>query len=293
MILVCQTAFMVVMSTQVWTSSPAMPAPSPGVAALQRHRRVVPGGAGQGVLLVPPGLGILPNANALFDVQQMAVYDPVLPRAYFSSWRAATGQSGGIRQLSTFCPEVTTADTARLFGIGFVLTAHGAPGPAGGSYVETLGHGPATEDLYKIPGAAAATLTSARSSAGSPSTTTDGKPVPVSHPTPATWSMTTEASSAQVLRLHLTDVPGWRATIDGKPLALVPFSGIMLQAHIPAGRHLVIVRYWPRSFTEGIVLAVASLIALVCAELVSHLRKRRSHGHTRPGRRVTGGVGGR
>ncbi len=277
-ILVCQTAFMVVMSAHVWTSSPAMPAPSPAVAALQRAVGSSLVGLGRGTCFVPPGLGILPNVNALFDVQQMAVYDPVLPRAYFSSWRSATGQSGGARQLSTFCPEVATADTARQFGIGFVLTAHGAPGPVGGSYVETLGHGPATEDLYKIPGAAAATLTPARSSAASLPTTTGGRTVPVSHPTPATWSMTTEAPSAQVLRLHLTDVPGWRATIDGKPLPLMPFSGIMLQAHIPPGRHLVVVRYWPRSFTEGIVLAVASLIALVCAELVSHLRKRRSRG---------------
>ena len=255
-----------------------MPAPSPAVAALHRAVGSSLVGLGRGTCFVPPGLGILPNVNTLLDVQQMAVYDPVLPRAYFSSWRSATGQSGGARQLSTFCPEVATADTARRFGIGFVLTAHGAPGPVGGATSRPWAMDRRQKTCEDSPGAAAAMLTPARSSAASLPTTTGGRTVPVSHPTPATWSMTTEAPSAQVLRLHLTDVPGWRATIDGKPLPLMPFSGIMLQAHIPPGRHLVIVRYWPRSFTEGIVLAVASLIALVCAELVSHLRKRRSRG---------------
>ena len=42
-----------------------------------------------------------------------------------------------------------------------------------------------------------------------------------------------KSAEPQLLRLRLTDVPGWHAWIDGKSLGLERFSGIMLQARIP------------------------------------------------------------
>ena len=47
---------------------------------------------------------------------------------------------------------------------------------------------------------------------------------------PTSWTVRTDSTTAAVLRLRLTNVPGWHATIDGRPLELQPFSSVMLQA---------------------------------------------------------------
>lgn len=75
--------------------------------------------------------------------------------------------------------------------------------------------------------------------------------------------------------MHLTNVPGWHATIDGRPLTLKQYSLIMLQAEIPPGRHVIELNYWPSSFTEGIVLAVLAAVGLIVAGVVGIVRSRK------------------
>jgi len=99
--------------------------------------------------------------------------------------------------------------------------------------------------------------------------------VAVDSSNPAKWRLVTDAVTPQVLRLRLTNVPGWKATIDGRPLALEPYSGIMLQATVPAGRHTVELTYWPTTFTLGLVLAACSAIGLIVAVIVDRNRRRR------------------
>ncbi len=87
--------------------------------------------------------------------------------------------------------------------------------------------------------------------------------------------MTTESKTPQVLRLHLTNVPGWHATIDGRPLPLKQYSLIMFQARIPPGRHVIELNYWPSTFTEGIVLAVLAAVGLLVAPFAAYALRRR------------------
>ena len=77
-----------------------------------------------------------------------------------------------------------------------------------------------------------------------------------------------------MLRLRLTDEPGWHATIDGKPLGLETFARVMLQAHIPAGHHTVEIYYWPEAFSAGIFLAVVSALGLGIACVVESTCRR-------------------
>ena len=79
-----------------------------------------------------------------------------------------------------------------------------------------------------------------------------------------------------MVRLRLTDVPGWHATIDGRPLPLTTFAGVMLQARVPPGRHTIELHYWPATFTWGIVLAAMAAIGLVAALVIDALRRRRT-----------------
>jgi hypothetical protein len=140
------------------------------------------------------------------------------------------------------------------------------------------------EDLYRIPGASRATLVPVPVPVPgvAPADDARGTPVGVTHPDPASWSMVTDSSGPQVLRLRLTDVPGWHATIDGRAVPLERFAGVMLQVDVPGGRHRVELHYWPATFTAGIVLAAGAAVALGGAAVVGGRRRRRSDSRNGP-----------
>jgi hypothetical protein len=259
----CESAFLVVSGAPLWSSSPSILQPSPAVASLKRTVGSSLVGLGAetciaSTYLGSPELGILPESNILFQIQELATYDPLVPGAYFSTWHSLTGTDGGSTYFLQFCPAVTSLRAAQRFGVAYVLEAHGAKGPHGSVYVDSVGG----EGLYRIPDAASATIVPAPSAHFLPPDDAVGVPVTVRHPDPATWSLVTDAATPAVLRLRLTDVPGWHATIDGRPLELQKFSGVMLQARIPPGRHRIEVHYWPSAFSVGLVLAACSAVGL-------------------------------
>jgi hypothetical protein len=268
LLLVAETAFLVSADAPLWSSSSTTLTPTAGEATLARV--VGPSIVAAGALsCYYPGIGIQQDVNVAYRVHELAVFDPSIPNALFTAWKAESGRRGGYPQI--FCPGVTTATLARRWGVSYVLEPHGAPGPSGGVFERTIND----EDLYRIPGASAATLTPLAPGERLPGPDAMGTPVAVSYPGPGSWRMRTDASRAQVLRLRLTDVPGWRATLDGKPLALDTFSGVMLQARVPAGSHTIELHYWPTTFTAGIVLAALGACVLLAASLAGRVRRGR------------------
>jgi len=268
-LLACETAFLVTAGAPLWSSSPSFLAPTPAEVALKQAVGSAVVGFGARSCSVPGDLGIVQDVNVAFAVQELDVYDPVAPRALFRSWQAATGQPGGLgNPISVFCPAVTSAAVARRYGVGFVLEPAGARGPGGGVFDRRVGD----ESLYRIPGAAAATLTPVSGGSSPASGYDDGTPVTVGHPGPASWRVVVDADTPQTLRLHLTGVPGWHGTIDGRPLPLHTLAGAMLQARVPAGRHIVELHYWPRAFSVGIGLALVAALGLAGALVVSRRR---------------------
>ncbi len=267
-----ETIFLILSGMGLWTSTTTPFTPTPASVALKQAVGSSLVGLGTPQCLFPPGLGIPVNDNIVYGVHELAVYDPVVPRTYYVAWKESTGKEPGQPSLSHYCPGVTSAVIARIYGVSFVLEPHGDRGPYGGVFDKEIGG----EELYRIPGASAANLVPMTHSDQLPPDTAIGTPVPVSHPNPASWRLTTQSSGEQVLRLHLTNVPGWHATIDGRPLPLQQYSLIMLQAVIPPGRHLIELNYWPASFTEGIVLAVLAVGGLVLAAVVGFVRRRRA-----------------
>ncbi len=265
-LLACETAFLVTAGAPLWSSSSQFLTPTPAVASVKRVVGDATVGSGGGLC---GSVGILPEANVGFDVHELDVYDPIIPKAYFKSLQASTGQAS-LTLFNEYCPSVKTASVARLYGVEFVLEGRGAPGPQGGVFVSRVGD----EDLYRIPGAAPATITPLPASGRLPSNFVPGAPVGVTHPSPSVWNLTTRSATEAVLRLRLTDVPGWHATLDGRPLHLQQFSGVMLQALVPPGRHSVELHYWPTTFTAGIVLAACSVVALISVPLVARARHR-------------------
>jgi hypothetical protein len=271
-LLACETAFLVSAGAPLVSSSPTFLVPTPAESALQR----TVGGAlvafGSRDCHTPPTLGIHQDVNVVFAVHELAVFDPITPEATFRSLRDATGQpASSVDAPLTLCPAIDNATVARRYGVGFILEHAKGRRPAGTTYVSSLGD----EKLYRVPGAAAATLTTLPRNGADPPVDAPGTPVAVTHPDLATWTMSTDAATATVLRLHLTDVPGWHATVDGRSVPLDSLSGSMLEARIATGRHTVELRYWPSAFTDGIIVAIASVVGLGAGLVLEALRRRR------------------
>ncbi len=285
-LLVAETAFLVSAGAPWPSSSRNYLQATPAVTSLKRAVGSSLVAIGKGLCVQNPFsvkgtvLGLNPDVNVAFDIDELAVYDPLTPEEYTTAWKTVTHHAPGV--LSAFgakvwyCPVVNSARLARLYGVGYILEPPSARAPAGTLFVEKVGN----EDLYRVPAAAQATLSAAPLRGPFPPVEARGTPVEVSHPVPTEWKLTTHASRPTVLRLRLTDVPGWHASIDGKPLPLSKFAGVMLQAHIPAGTHTVKLNYWPTTFTVGIVLAVLVACGMVAGlsveEVASRGRSRRS-----------------
>ena len=75
--------------------------------------------------------------------------------------------------------------------------------------------------------------------------------------------MATQSPKPTLLRMRLLNVPGWRATIDGQVVSTAPFAGVMLQVKVPAGDHTVVLTYWPKAFSVGLLLTVVAVGALM------------------------------
>ena len=276
LLLLLETAFLVVSGAALWSSSSADGAQAPpSVVALQRAVGASTVGFDSFTCFAGPGLsslGILPEANVLFDVHELDIYDPVLPRGYARSWSEVSRAPDGVPIYNSFCPTVTTAVQARHFGVGYVLVPAGERGPTGTVFDRSVG----SEDLYRVPNSGPAVLLPSGNDNGSAADDGTGIPVGVEHPTPSSWRLTTNSPVDRTLLLRLTDLPGWHASIDGHPLPLEPSSGVMLTAEVPAGRHVIEVHYWPELFTVGLLVAALTAVGLVVLVVVAVLRRRQT-----------------
>jgi Bacterial membrane protein YfhO len=275
-LLIVNTSFLALSGVSFWSESSTYFSPTPPVEVLQHVVGSSLVGFGSCKPLAytrasPHEVGIRPNANIGFGVREMAVYDPIIPESYFRAWRAISGQSSSLGRsgLGVFCARVDTVAEARTLGVGFVLEPPGKPGPIGTTLVVRTG----TEGVYRVPDAGDATLVSDLPGGAQPPIDSVGTVVPVSHADAASWKVVTNSTQPQLLRLRLTDVPGWNATIDGRPLTLRSWAhGLMLEAPIPAGAHTVELHYWPEAFTVGLVLAAAVVLGLTVALVVPRRR---------------------
>src|SRR5579862_53482 len=260
-LLLCQTGLLIAAAMPLWVVAP--PESAEPQLAVARTVGASPLGFGAN-LCFPASLGITQDMNLDYRVQELDVYDPMTPMAYYTSYRELTGSSGGLvgsarTNVSFFCPTIDTLALAKRYGTSYVVEPQGQPGFAGAVRVRAV----PTGVIYRVPGAAPATLVPAPAGKMLPSADSAGSVVPVVHPNPAAWTIRTRSAAAEVLRLRLTNLPGWHATIDGRPLKLVGFSTVMLQARIPPGPHVIELRYWPTAFSAGLGLAALGLLALL------------------------------
>ncbi len=278
-LLALQSAFLVATGVSFWSLSAGYFPVTPAVATLQHT-------VGDAVVAIgtcrlmpfsyPYSVeqGIRPDANIAYGVHEFAAYEPPLTKTYYDSWSSLTGQpiSNKDRRVGVFCPQLANAREARIYGVGYILAPRRGPAPRGTVLDRVIGG----ERLFRVPGAAAATVVPEPSPSGRVALDAPGTPVAVTHPGAGTWRMVTDAPGPALVRLRLTAVPGWQATLDGRPLATGSWSrGAMVEVDVPAGRHVVELHYWPDLFTIGIVMAGAVVVGFLAAALVVGTRRRR------------------
>jgi uncharacterized membrane protein YfhO len=88
-------------------------------------------------------------------------------------------------------------------------------------------------------------------------------------------TLTTESSQPGELRVRVTDIPGWHATIDGRSVPHQTSSVCGLELRVPAGTQRVELKYWPLPFTVGILIAALAVLFLALLLVWQRRRSRR------------------
>lgn len=87
-------------------------------------------------------------------------------------------------------------------------------------------------------------------------------------------SITTQSDGNRILVLSDTNVPGWKAFVDGIPAKILSANYAFRAVSVPKGVHTIRFLYRPISFTIGVYVSVLSVIAL--AVLIKHTKRHRS-----------------
>ena len=83
---------------------------------------------------------------------------------------------------------------------------------------------------------------------------------------PGRLEIATDTATQQLLVVSERYHPGWQATIDGEPAAVLPAYGEYLACVVPAGAKRVEMHFMPASFVWGMRTTLAGLaVALLLA----------------------------
>jgi len=77
----------------------------------------------------------------------------------------------------------------------------------------------------------------------------------------------TSASTATVLVVSEIFYPGWQATIDGNPATILSTDYLLRGIALPAGNHVVEMRYTAPQARNGAIISIISLV--ICAILTT------------------------
>jgi hypothetical protein len=231
------------------------------VAYLQRHL-----GSGRFFTLGP----LQPNYGSYFGIASLNVNDVPVPTAFADYVKTRLDQAveptvfvgnlGGGRPLSTPSPKTELLRNLagyRAAGVSYVLTPTGSPLPAP---FELVFRSPTTW-IYHLPGAA-------------PLLSAPGCTVVAS-----TDSARLSCRRRTLLVRRETALPGWHATVDGRPVRLRTVDGLFQALPIGPGPHRVAFRYSPPYLGWAIAAFILGCIALFLVPW----RSRRLSEETRPG----------
>jgi len=84
-----------------------------------------------------------------------------------------------------------------------------------------------------------------------------------------TLAVEVDAVTPQRLVLSETAFPGWQARVDGRPVEIETFNGLLRSLVLEPGAHSVVFTYWPRSVYAGLALGAAGVVLLLASGLLN------------------------
>ena len=98
---------------------------------------------------------------------------------------------------------------------------------------------------------------------------------------PGEWRISWQTAARGRLIIAETWDPGWRAWIDGRPVAIEPLQGVLMTVPVGPGSGRVELRYHPDGFALGMVLSALGL-CILAAGAASGARRRAGRSESRP-----------
>ena len=260
-----EVLFLFTATPSLWSSSPTG---FPTTAAASAYEATV-GAERVGFAACPSlntqaSLGVLAEANSAYGVAEFAAYDPVVPKTWFQAYGAAIGQPDALA-VNNFCGSVDSVAVARQFGIGFVLVPPTMTAPAGmleAARISGVG-------VYRVPGSGIVTEGPADAPVGAA-----GRVIAYSAPDPASLHLVATGAAGAALRFHITNLPGWHATVDDRAVPVRTFDATMMQIDLGPGRHKVTLTYDPSTWTLGLWVCLAAAALLTAGLAAGPLQRR-------------------
>lgn len=96
-----------------------------------------------------------------------------------------------------------------------------------------------------------------------PLTTPGDESARVTHYAPDALTIEATASAPGLLVVSEMYERGWRASVDGEPVDIVPTNHVLRGVPLPAGNHTVELRYAPRSLQLGLAISAITTTAMI------------------------------
>jgi hypothetical protein len=165
-----------------------------------------------------------------------------------------------LRSVRDYLASTGGRDSARydLLNVKYVLVAEGVPLPAG-AFERVLGPVQGLELHRNLTYAPRAWYAPADADLADIALPDAPLAAAVTHYAAGHLDAAITAPAAGYLVLAEVLYPGWQAAVNGAPAALLPVNGALMAVPVPAGAVTVSLRYWPASFTWGLIAAAVAL----------------------------------
>ena len=82
-----------------------------------------------------------------------------------------------------------------------------------------------------------------------------------------------------ILNVATTNYPGWQAVLDGKPAKILKANFLFIGIEVTPGKHSLLLKYLPISFTYGAIVSIASIAILLLTVFLASYQAYRSARH--------------
>ena len=268
-----------------------VPPPSPAMAWLQTH-------AGDGAVAAP-ALALIPNLTTMYGVRDVRGYDVTIDprvRLFWSHADPGYNDSTDYTQLANPRPAWLAAAGVRYYlsppgavpagaspvyqAPGFVISQVEGARPftfAASSVTAVIGENDAVAKLATDP------LGPVVIETGAPSLPSGAATVAVTRQDPGAVDLEVTAAAPATVVVLQSYSPDWAATVDGSTTTLRPADVLFQSVSVPAGHHVVSLRYHPASVSAGLATSALGVVGIGALWLIPAALGRRPRRPGSPG----------